>query len=242
MTQQDIYAPSFVASLFDDMARTYGVVNLISSFGFARRWRRQCLNSIHISHGSAVLDLMTGMGELCPDLLRTVGPDGKVRAVDISPEMCNRARQHVPKNEPRLQVIEADALQCPIEDGSVDYVVSTFGLKTFNPMQLDKLAREVARVLRPGGQFAFLEISVPHARVLSWPYMFYLNRLIPLIGRLAFGNPDNYRLLGVYTSAFKNCKSVADCFASAELSVDYRSYFFGCATGIAGSKPNPEAG
>ncbi len=242
MTQRDIYDPTFVASLFDEMARTYGVVNLVSSLGFARRWRRQCLRLIQITHGATVLDLMTGMGELCPDLLNTIGPNGNVHAVDISPEMCNRARRHTPTNASRLQVIEADALNCPIEDGSVDCVVSTFGLKTFNSGQLAKLATEVARVLRPGGQFAFLEISVPPARVLSWPYMFYLSRLIPLIGRFALGNPDNYRLLGVYTSAFKNCKGAADCFAAAELSVDYKSYFFGCATGFTGAKPYPDAG
>lgn len=241
MEQRDIYDLSFVSSLFDEMARTYGFVNLVSSFGFARRWRRQCLRSIQIKHGSAVLDLMTGMGELCPDLLQTIGPNGNVRAVDISPEMCNRARRHTPVNESRLRIIEGDALNCPVEDESVDCVVSTFGLKTFNSTQLAKLAKEVARVLRPGGQFAFLEISVPPTRLLSWPFMFYLNWLIPLIGRIALGNPDNYRLLGVYTSAFQNCETATDCFAAASLSVNYRSYFLGCATGFTGSKSYPEA-
>lgn len=237
MKQRDIYDPAFVAKLFDEMSRTYGIVNLISSFGYARRWRRQCLRSIQIPDGATVLDLMTGMGELCPDLLRTIGPEGQVLAIDISPEMCGRARQHGAKHASRLQVIEADALNCPVADASVDCLVSTFGLKTFNSHQLAELAQEVARVLRPGGQFAFLEISVPPARLLRWPYMFYIQRLIPWIGRLALGNPDNYRLLGVYTSAFENCRKVADCFADVDLHVDYKSYFFGCATGITGSKP-----
>lgn len=242
MTQRDIYDPSFVAELFDEMARTYGVVNLISSFGFARRWRRQCLRSIEITSGATVLDLMTGMGELCPDLLRTIGLAGKVQAIDISPVMCARAKQYASTTqEGRLHVIQADALNCPIDDESVDYVVSTFGLKTFNSHQLAALANEVARILRPGGQFAFVEISVPRARLLQWPYMFYLNQLIPMIGRLALGNPDNYRLLGVYTSAFQDCETAGDCFTAAGLQVQHHSYFFGCATGITGRKPNREA-
>ena len=64
MTRPDLYDPTFVTSLFDEMARTYGVVNLVSSFGFTLLWRRQCLRSIRIDPSDEVLDLMTGMGEL----------------------------------------------------------------------------------------------------------------------------------------------------------------------------------
>lgn len=243
MTPLDIYDPSFVGRLFDEMARTYGIVNLISSLGFARRWRRQCLRSIQISSGASVLDLMTGMGELCPDLLQMIGPAGAIQAVDISAVMCERAQQQVSaEHQSRLHVLQADALNCPVENESVDYVVSTFGLKTFNSSQLKTLAGQVHRVLRPGGQFAFLEISVPESQLLKWPYMYYLNNVIPLIGRLALGNPDNYRLLGVYTTAFQNCRQAADCFRSVDLQVEFQSYFFGCATGVTGVKPLIETG
>ncbi|MFM8475935.1 MAG: class I SAM-dependent methyltransferase [Planctomycetaceae bacterium] len=241
MTNRNIYAPDFVRNLFDEMTQTYGVVNLISSFGFSRRWRRQCVRSIQLSDDAIVLDLMTGMGELCPQLLNLIGRNGTVFAVDLSPVMCDRARQHMKNGEKRLQVIEANALDCPFEDESVDAVVSTFGLKTLDSGQLTLLAREVARILRPGGQFAFLEISVPPIWMLRLPYMFYINRIIPLIGWLAAGNPDNYRLLGIYTSAFQNCNVAAASFAAAGLAVNYQSYFFGCATGISGFKPGPEA-
>ena len=242
MTKRDIYAPAFVKDLFDEMAQTYGVVNLISSLGFARQWRRQCIRSIQLSPDAIVLDLMTGMGELCPHLLNLIGNNGTVYAVDLSPVMCYRARQHMKNCEMRLQVIEANALNCPFEDESIDAVVSTFGLKTFDSRQLAMLAREVARILRPGGQFTFLEISVPPSWILRLPYMFYVNWIIPVIGWLALGNPDSYRLLGIYTSAFQNCNTTAACFASAGLAVNNQSYFFGCATGISGFKPHPEAG
>lgn len=237
MSNADLYNPTFVSRLFDEMSRTYGIVNLISSLGFAWWWRRQCLRSIEISPASTVLDLMTGMGELCPDLARFVGRSGKVVAVDISPAMCERARKQVATNSrSHFDVLHADALNCPIENGGVDYIVSTFGLKTFNPQQLATLAREVERMLRPGGQFAFLEISVPKSRLLRWLYLGYINRVIPWIGRMALGNPDNYRLLGVYTIAFGDCGLAAECFASAGLEVFRQSYFFGCATGITGRK------
>lgn len=243
MPQIDLYDPAFVRRLFDEMARTYGVVNLISSLGFARRWRRQCLRSIEISHGATVLDLMTGMGELCPDIARLVGSSGRIKALDLSPVMCDRVRQQIAVNNlAHFDVIQADALDCPVADESVDCVVSTFGLKTMNPDQLARLAQQVHRVLRPGGQFAFLEISAPAMRLLRLPYLAYIRHIIPLIGRLALGNPENYRLLGVYTIAFGDCRRAAECFTDAQLEVDYHSFFFGCATGFSGRKPMGNSG
>ena len=242
MTQPDLYDPSFVSDLFDEMARTYGVVNLISSFGFTIRWRRQCLRSIEITPSSTVLDLMAGMGELGPDIAQFVGDDGRIIAVDFSPVMCERAWQQFTKGDwCQFEVHQADALVCPVDDESVDYVVSTFGLKTFNSDQLATLAKQVHRVLRPGGQFTFLEISVPESRLLKWPYLAYINWIIPWVGRLALGNPDNYRMLGVYTMAFENCRQSVEIFTDAGLDVDYKRFFFGCATGITGRKPARES-
>ena len=238
VTQPDLYDPHFVAHLFDEMARTYGTVNLISSLGFARRWRKQCLDSIAVAPGDSVVDLMTGMGELCPDLLRLTGRSGAVLAMDISAEMCRRASRHGSSvSGDHFHVIQADALNIPLEDQSVDCVVSTFGLKTFNELQRQRLASEVKRVLKPGGQFSFMEISVPASPLLRRPYLTYLRRVIPLIGRLLLGNPENYRLLGVYTVAFQNCGAVAADFAAVGLQVQQQSRFFGCATGIRGSRP-----
>ena len=238
MTQDELYDPRFVCRLFDEMARTYGIVNLISSFGFTLRWRRQCVRAIELAPDSTVLDLMTGMGELCSDVSRAIGGRGKIIALDLSPVMCERARQQVDLPDGiEFEVLQADALGCPVKDESVDAVVSSFGLKTFDQAQLVRLAQQVHRVLRPGGTFTFLEISVPNSTLMRIPYLAYLNHIIPWIGRLALGNPDNYRLLGVYTSAFGDCRKAAGSFADAGLEVDFQSFFFGCATGLTGRKP-----
>lgn len=232
-----LYDPAFVRRLFDEMAGTYGVVNLIASFGFAARWRRQCLRLVPVRPGAAALDLMTGMGELVPDLARRVGPEGSVRAVDLSPVMCRLARKHISRAGCPVEVVEADALGPDLPPGSADAVVSSFGLKTFDAGQTERLAAQVARALKPGGAFALVEISVPPNRWLRRPYLFYLRHVIPWVGRLFLGNPDNYRLLGVYTEAFGDCRGAAEAFARAGLAVRPASFFFGCATGLHGHKP-----
>lgn len=233
----DIYDPSFVQALFDEMSGTYGLVNLISSFGFCRRWRRQCVGLIEFPDGCAVIDLMTGMGELCPDISRRVGSNGRITALDISPVMCQKARRYEAGLLPcSVAVIEDNALSSGLPADSFDAAISSFGLKTFSTAQIDQLAGEVHRILKPGGVFSFVEISVPSSVWLRLPYLLYLKRLIPVVGRLLLGNPDNYRMLGVYTDAFGNCHEAASAFRNAGLETAVRTFFFGCATCLVGRK------
>lgn len=221
------------------MAQTYGIVNMISSLGFTVRWRRQCVQAITIPEDASCLDLMAGMGETCHNLARVLGPTGRITALDISRVMCKHIAEKtkyigLPDG---INAIHADVLACPLSDDSFDVVVSTFGLKTFNEEQTKILASEVYRILKPGGRFSFLEISIPPLAVLRLPYIFYLKYMIPFIGRIFMGNPDNYRLLYVYTAAFKNGRSALDAFAKAGLQAEYQSRFFGCASLVCGSKP-----
>ena len=127
---EKIHEPAYVRALFDEMAQTYGITNLISSFGFAARWRKQCLRELPLGPGATVLDLMTGMGELCPDLARRLGPGGVIRALDLSPAMCRGAGQPGrSKVASRLEIIEADVLECGLASESADAIVSSFGVK-----------------------------------------------------------------------------------------------------------------
>jgi demethylmenaquinone methyltransferase/2-methoxy-6-polyprenyl-1,4-benzoquinol methylase len=110
-------------------------------------------------------------------------------------------------------------------------------LKTFNRDQQSLLATRVADILRPGGAFSFIEISVPRSALLRAVYMAYLKRVIPLVGRVLLGNPECYRMLGIYTEAFGDATHFAECLRRAGLRATYTSYFFGCATGVKGIKP-----
>jgi ubiquinone/menaquinone biosynthesis C-methylase UbiE len=61
------------------MAATYGIVNLISSFGFAARWRHQLVDDLLLANASHVVDLMSGMNELCRSIAPHVAPAGLAR-------------------------------------------------------------------------------------------------------------------------------------------------------------------
>jgi ubiquinone/menaquinone biosynthesis C-methylase UbiE len=232
-TQPD-YDPKTICALFDEMAATYGIVNFIASFGFAARWRHQLVEGLPLANASHIVDLMSGRNELCRSVAPHVAATARMTAIDISPEMIRRARKHWPF---RIEILLEDVLTWECQPASADTVISSFGLKTFDPAQQEQLSQRVVRILRPGGTFSFVEISVPPSPFLQLFYLLYLNRVIPWIGRLFLGNPANYRLLGVYTEAFGTCQHFAECLRQQGLEVAETSYFFGCATGVRGIKP-----
>lgn len=118
-----------------------------------------------------------------------------------------------------------------------DCVISGFGLKTFDETQLSSLATEMYRILRPGGTFSMIDVSVPKNRLLRLLYMFYLKHVIPVLGSIFLGNPETYRMLGIYTEAFGNARKVEAIFRQHHFEVEYLEFFGGCASGIKGRKP-----
>jgi ubiquinone/menaquinone biosynthesis C-methylase UbiE len=228
------YDPESIRALFDEMASTYGHVNLISSFGFTARWRHQAVEGLPLSEGACVVDLMSGMGELWRSLATSLPASAQVIGVDISQEMARRARRQWHFS---TDVIVVDVLTWDAKPELADVVVCSFGLKTLSREQQQRLARMVARLLKPGGSFSFVEISVPPFPPLRVAFMFYLKYVIPLVGWALLGNPECYRMLGTYTNAFGNVTHFADCLRAAGLEVMPVAYFFGCATGVRGMKP-----
>lgn len=237
--ERNIYEPRFVAALFDEMSATYGVTNYVCSFGFCERWRRRAVDGLALAPGAHVIEMMCGAGECWPFLQRRLGRKGRVVALDLSSEMCRRARDNVRRfSELEVDVVQCDALACGLPDGQADHVLASFGLKTFSPEQLDALAGEVWRLLKPGGTFSFVEIAVPRAAWLRIPYVFYLRSIIPLVGRCFLGNPDNYRMLAMYTERFAAGELVRELFEARGFRVRVEDLFFGCARRIVGVRGN----
>jgi SAM-dependent methyltransferase len=105
--------------------------------------------------GGVVVDAGCGTGRAVPGLRESVGPFGKVLAVDVTPEMLARAR---PRCEAaRAALVLADARRIPLGDGAADAVFAA-GLVTHLP---DTTAgfRELARITRPGGKLVLFHPS-----------------------------------------------------------------------------------
>ena len=234
---KDIYDPTFVHQLFEKMSGTYEKMNLITSFGFSIRWRRQCVEELQLRPGMTVVDLMSGMGEAWPPIICRTAKNGKLVAVDFCEGMirfAERQKEKLPGFD--IEILCENALGTSLPGASADAVVSTFGLKTFSKKQVKELASETHRILKPGGRFSMVEISKPTAPLLHWPYLFYLKTCIPTLGKIFLNNPDSYRMLGVYTERFGDCSKVKSIFEQSGFEVEMRSYFWGCATALVGRR------
>ena len=238
-TGDDLYDPAYIRALFDSMAGSYERVNIITSFGFSRRWRKAAVAALEARSGDVVVDAMTGMGEGWPFLAARLGPTGRIVATDLSPGMLAGARARraaVPGLS--IDVRECDSLACGLPDESVDGVLCLFGIKTLSAPQRLAFAAEIHRILRPGGRYSMIEVSTPPMWLLRWPYGFYLRRIIPLLGRLLLGDPDNYRMLAIYTMAFGDAHAMRVALEMVGLRARFTSHFFGCATGVVGERPS----
>ena len=180
---------------------------------------------------------MSGMGETWNLINQESKKNHSLIGVDISPKMNEKANEKISNYQSlKISIREENVLQNEIDANSSDYIVSTFGLKTFSDEQLKILAKEVNRILRINGQFSFVEISKPKNVFLIIPYMFYLKFLIPLIGKLFMGNSMDYKMLGIYCDRFKDCEKFKMHLEKEGLKVKMVKYFFGCATGVKGKK------
>lgn len=236
-TSESIYDPQFVRGLFDRMSRSYERMNVVMSFGFAARWRRQLMRLIdRPEEASTVIDLMSGMGETWGPLRRRF-PDATVTALDFSPDMTDHART---KNADRfggaIVVCCEDVLDSTLPTAGFDAVVCAYGLKTFDVAQSAALGAEVARILKPGGQFAFIEVTQPPNRVLRALYDWYLSIIVPLAGTLLISDPIEYRMLHRYVRAYGRGDRTAAGFTRDDLTMTRRSHFFGCATSFSGRR------
>ena len=181
---------------------------------------------------------MAGTGEAWPHLLKKHPDTQSITAVDISSGMHQRAmeRLHALRAH-KIRFIEDDVLNSDLPDSSADFIISTFGLKTFNPSQHAQFAKLVARVLKPGGSFSFIEASDPKDWLLRPLYRLHLKDVLPWIERIFLQGARDFAMIGEYTSNFGNARDFADMLHAEGLDVDYSEYFFGCASGVSGQKP-----
>jgi ubiquinone/menaquinone biosynthesis C-methylase UbiE len=121
-------------------------------------WQRpdRIMDALEIGEGSTVADLGAGGGWFTIRLARRVGPNGKVFAQDIQPEMLGAIQRRVAREgvSPRVQAV----LGTPNDPRLPEPVDAVLIVDAYHEMQEPVvLLRNLARTLRPDGRVAIIE-------------------------------------------------------------------------------------
>ena len=222
-------AAQAVRQMFDSIAPRYDLLNHLLSANIDRLWWRKTartFRAVLAQPEANILDVCCGTGDLTMALLK-LRPRGSrpILAADFARGMLLRgakkfAAQNARKSgsdgaepaPPRAIALEADALHLPLQDASLDLVVTAFGFR--NLANYEAGLKEFFRVLKPGGQLGILEFSEPDG-MLGLIYAVYFRRILPAVGRLVCGKDGPYNYLPTSVGNFPRPADLLQMMRSA---------------------------
>jgi demethylmenaquinone methyltransferase/2-methoxy-6-polyprenyl-1,4-benzoquinol methylase len=228
--------------MFDRIAHRYDMLNRVLSLGLDQRWRNRAIDGLDLGQAEHVLDVATGTCDLAILLARRF-PMLRVTGLDGSESMLAVGREKVARAgvAPRVTLVAGDAQALPFDDAVFDAVTMAFGIR--NVPDRTRALGEIARVLRPRGRMAILELSEPRRGLLGPAARFHLHTVVPFVGGLLSGAPE-YRYLQRSIAAFPAAEAFAATIGEVGMQVDsVIPLTFGVATLFVASRSElPRAG
>lgn len=190
-------SPAFstqVRQMFDHIAPQYDLLNKLNSLGLDRHWRHVLVQSVAGSRPRQILDVATGTGDVAIALAHAC-PVAQVTGMDLSREMMAVGVRKVEAAglADRIGFGVGDALDIDLPDEAVDAVTCAFGVRNF--ASLEQGYREFARVLRPGGIVAVLELTEPESGLLHTGYRLYTRLYLRRMAQRYSEDPEAYDYL-----------------------------------------------
>lgn len=226
-----------VREMFTSIAPRYDLLNHVLSFNVDRLWWRRTARAFqHIlsRQDARVLDLCCGTGDMTFALCRRAGHSSpQIVGADFSHAMLQRALTKSSGNSranrfssmPRWA--EADALNLPFPNEHFDLVTSAFGFR--NLADYDAGLREIARVMRPGGECGILDFGEPKG-LMGNLYRLYFRQILPRVGTLISGVRGPYAYLPASVEHFPEPKEMLLRIRSAGFrEAEWTPYTFGIA-------------
>ena len=222
----------YVKEMFNDISKTYDLINILSSFGVDRYWRYRLINKIKLKSSQHLLDVATGTGDVAFGFLKKYNVS--VTGIDIAKNMIELSKKKALKYSGNINFIEGDAEDMKFKDLSFDALTISFGFRNLG--SYDKALSEFYRVLKNNRKLAILEFSKPTSKWFAPIFKFYFNKIVPRIGSL-LSRKDAYLYLPESVDYFLTREDVCKKMKSAGFkNIIYKDYTFGIATLYIGDK------
>lgn len=203
-----------VRRMFDAIAPTYELVNTLASAGRDRFWRREMVRLASVRPDDVILDIACGTGDVVRSFASSPVRPARIVGMDFCLPMLRLAAR---RPVDRGAFCAADALRLAVADASVSIVTCAFGVRNFQDLTAG--LQEMCRALRPGGRSIVLEFSVPARPVLRRIYLWYFNRVLPLLASLVSRDRTGaYRYLPRSVVSFHRRDEIISCFQAAGFS------------------------
>lgn len=150
-----------------------------------------------LAPGMRLLDVGCGPGTITTGLARAVAP-GETVGIEVVPDVLDQAREHAAsEGVTNVRFEEASVYALPYDDASFDVAHAHQVLQHLT--KPEDAAREVLRVLKPGGLFAVRDAD--YATMVAWPRSPGLDRWLEVYHQVATRNEadaDAGRRLGAW--------------------------------------------
>ena len=170
-------------------------------------WRKRQVQGLRVPASGTVLDLAAGTMDVTQEILSRY-PHARIVAMDISSSMLLHGREKFSPIQARsILTVLGDGRSIPLPTASVDCVTISFGIRNIVPRPAAHA--EILRVLKPGGKLCILEFGTGKERIWGGLYNLYLDKILPLVGRIISKDPAAYRYLATTIKNFPSAEELA---------------------------------
>ena len=178
-----------VQRIFDAISYRYDFLNHFLSAGIDLYWRKKALKLTKIDPSSILLDVACGTGDFA--IAANKYGINKIFGIVLSINML-RIFQKKSKLADGY-IVQSIAESLPFKSESFTNITVAFGVRNF--YNITESFKSFSRVLKSGGKITILEFRLPKSILVKKIYLFYFNKILPLIGKVFSKDNEAYTYL-----------------------------------------------
>ncbi|MFX1232931.1 MAG: class I SAM-dependent methyltransferase [Promethearchaeota archaeon] len=142
--------------IWDRWAKIWDI--LLSVVGYDAMFREQAVEKLELNKGETVLDLACGTGLNFEYLERKIGKEGKILALDYSPEMLKKAEDRLIKfGWQNISLLKKDASNFKLNE-KVDAILCTWAMVSIQDYDIS--LKNSIEFLKEGGKYVVLDFQL----------------------------------------------------------------------------------